>query len=419
MLAVDPLLARDVAFQLSMSATVGVMLLAPPLRDSALSLWRWDAGARRAALVEAAATATGAVIAVIPVQAAAFGSVAPLTVPANVLVAPLYEATLLVALAGALLGWIDPVAATIAAAGRLVPGAFIGVVGALADLPVSRLTVRAPLAAGAAWYAAVIALIWALQRREPSALAPVARSGLAITTALAVLAGGLWLAVLTPSERLASVSVLDVGQGLAVLVRDGRSAVLIDVGPPDGAVVRALPRAGVARALDAVVITHADADHAGGLSALEARFDLGRVLGDPVVAREPIDIGDRIRLSERTTIEVISPPLLTAGREHTSANDRSLVVLVTIGQRRILIGSDIEAPATGTAIPTPRCWRATNPAACCYSAPTRTATSRCARMGSGCGWRRRADARRWRDGRGVGTAARQSPAPPALARVLP
>lgn len=347
MLAVDPLLARDVAFQLSMSATVGVMLLAPPLRDWLLDAWRRDAGGACAALVEAAATATGAVIAVTPVQAAAFGGVSVLSVPANVLVAPLYEATLVIALAGGLLGWFQPAEEVIAVAGRLVPAAFIGIVSALAALPMAMVPVRAPLAAGAAWYAAMIVAVWALQRREAPPLAPGARSGLATTAALAVVAGGLWLAVLTPPDRLASVSTLDVGQGLAVLVRDGGSAVLIDTGPPDGAVRRALSRVDAGRALDAVVITHADLDHAGGLADLQRRIEIGRLLGDGAVAPEPLDIGDRIRLSARTTIEVISPPLRTAGREHASENNHALVLLVTIGERRILIGSDIEAQAEG------------------------------------------------------------------------
>ena len=345
MLAVDPLLARDAAFQLSMSATVGVMLLAPPLRDRLLALGGWEAAGTPSAIVEAAATATGAALAVLPVQAAIFGNVSLLTVPANVLVAPLYEATLVVALAAALLGWIDPLADAITAVGSLAPAAFIGTVGALARVPAAVMPVQAPLAAGAAWYAAMVLLTWALQRREPPPLAPRARTGVAATTSLAVVAGGLWLAALTPGDSLASMVVLDVGQGMAVLVRDGGSSVLIDTGPPDGAVVRALPRAGAGRTLDAVVVTHANIDHSGGLAALDRRFDVGRVLGDARSAPEPLDIGDRVHLSARTTIEVISPPVATAGRQHASTNDRSLVLLVRIGERRILVTADIESPA--------------------------------------------------------------------------
>ncbi len=349
MLAVDPLLARDVAFQLSMSATAGVMLIAPPLRDRILTLAGWQAEGARAAVVEAGALAGGAALAVLPVQAAAFENISLLTVPANVIVAPLYEATVAVAALTALLGFIDPFADAFGATARFVPAAFVATVDVLARLPGGELTVRAPLAAGAGWYAALIAGVWALQRGEAPVLAPSARSGFATTTALAAISGGLWLAVLAPAQPYAAVTVLDAGRGLAVLIEDGDSRVLVDTGPPDGAIVEALSRAGVRGRIEAVVITHDHLDHRGGLRELQLRFDIDRVLGGADATQAPpvevVDIGDRIRLSARTTIEVLSPPIATAGRRHRSENDRSLVLLVTIGERRILLTADIEAPA--------------------------------------------------------------------------
>ena len=346
MLALRPLLVRDVAFQLSATATAGVMLIAPPLRDWAAGRLRLTREGATSAVVEAGAIALGAALAVLPVQAASFGTVSLVQVPANVVVAPLYEATLLAAVAAALLGWLEPVAAIVHLAGVYAPAAFVAVVGVMAELPAAVVDVSAPLAVGATWYAALAAVAWVLGRHEPAQIQPGgARTGFAGDVALRLAAVGLWFAVIAPSDDLASVTVLDVGQGQAVLVRDGGAAVLIDAGPPDGAVLRALARVTDARSLDAVVVSHDDADHAGGLRELERRLRVGVVLGDGMPNAAPLDIGDRIHLTARTSIEVLSPPMVTAGRAHRSDNNRSLVLLVRIGRVRVLVPADVEAPA--------------------------------------------------------------------------
>lgn len=82
------------------------------------------------------------------------------------------------------------------------------------------------------------------------------------------------------------IRVLDVGQGDAVAVRtpSGRW-LLVDAGPPgrgraqETPVVRALRTAGV-RALEVLFLTHADADHFGGGTAVLSTFRVGEVV-DP------------------------------------------------------------------------------------------------------------------------------------------
>lgn len=86
-----------------------------------------------------------------------------------------------------------------------------------------------------------------------------------------------------PADQLAEGSfemvVFDVGQGLSALVRTRDRTLLYDTGPSyreganagDNIVVPSLRELGVA-SLDRLIVSHADADHAGGLSAVRNAF---------------------------------------------------------------------------------------------------------------------------------------------------
>lgn len=350
MLIIEPRLVRDVAFQLSATATAGITTLAPALRDAILARFPPLSSPGRSALVGVAATAAGAAIAVLPVQVASFEVIAPWTILANVLVAPLYEATVLVAAPAALIGGGGPLGASLA----IVPGAFLALVEVLADLPAAQIPVTLPLVAGVAFVGLLVAATarFAGYARTHAAEA-VLESGVsthrATTIGLAVIAGGLWWGALAPSEDLPRVAVLDVGQGLAVLVQDGDATLLIDTGPRDGAVLAALGREGISD-LDAIVLTHDDLDHTGGLESILDRMSVGAVYTEAstlgaYVDRQPtapIDIGDRFTVGS-VTIEVIGPPAATRDHRLASDNDGSLVLAVHLGDRRILVTGDIEA----------------------------------------------------------------------------
>jgi competence protein ComEC len=100
----------------------------------------------------------------------------------------------------------------------------------------------------------------------------------------------LWLPLLWPDRNLpaqgeAELVVIDVGQGLSVLIRTRNHALLYDMGPAvrDGfdagerAVVPALHALGV-RQLDRAVVSHGDNDHAGGFPAVRLAFPVSTAL---------------------------------------------------------------------------------------------------------------------------------------------
>ncbi|KAF1725773.1 DNA internalization-related competence protein ComEC/Rec2 [Pseudoxanthomonas japonensis] len=103
----------------------------------------------------------------------------------------------------------------------------------------------------------------------------------------------LWLPLLWPDrerprEGEVELVVIDVGQGLSALVRTANHALLFDAGPAveegfdagERAVVPALRALGVPR-LHALVVSHGDNDHAGGVEAVRASLPVRTVLAPP------------------------------------------------------------------------------------------------------------------------------------------
>lgn len=135
---------------------------------------------------------------------------------------------------------------------------------------------------------------------------------------------------------VAEIHMIPVGQGDSILVRLPRGDLLIDVAgtasdwdPGRAIVAPYLRRIGVSR-LEAVVITHDDLDHSGGVDAVEEILDVGRVVDGGDVPLAWTDGPWQVRMAQ--------PP------ECTSSNDMSIVsLLVYRGKRRALLTGDIEA----------------------------------------------------------------------------
>lgn len=182
-----------------------------------------------------------------------------------------------------------------------------------------------------------------------------------------------WGAVRGPAQPAGvSVTLLDVGQGDAILLRDGATSILVDGGGwrrgdfGQRVLLPALLGEGVSR-LDVVVLTHPDRDHCGGLVDVASYLPVGEVwsaLGweaDPCL-RELIDsavplrpsrwrrmgAGDAMQAGE-WRFEVLHPPPpgVTARRRPSARNDRSLVLLAAALGRRVLLTGDVEALAEG------------------------------------------------------------------------
>ncbi len=142
--------------------------------------------------------------------------------------------------------------------------------------------------------------------------------------------------------------VLDVGQGLAVVLRTRNHAMLYDAGPAyasgsdagERVVVPALRALGVQR-LDLMMLSHADNDHAGGAGSVAAAVAVARVTSGEPGEVAGLDAGACERGGrwswDGIHFRVVWPPAAGA-----AGNDSSCVLEVSAGERRLLLPGDIE-----------------------------------------------------------------------------
>jgi len=177
-------------------------------------------------------------------------------------------------------------------------------------------------------------------------------------TGLALVLPALALPPPAPSPGEAWITTLDVGQGLAVLVRTANRALLYDAGPAFGAeadsgeriIAPYLRAAGVER-LDAMIVTHNDIDHAGGAASVVENFEVGTLLTSlPAVHPLLGSVAGAQRCAAGAAWDwdgvrfAILHPENAAARAKKS-NDLSCVLKVSAGARSMLLTGDIEKPA--------------------------------------------------------------------------
>lgn len=164
----------------------------------------------------------------------------------------------------------------------------------------------------------------------------------------------LMLAVFPPREPvphgLVEVVQLDVGQGQSLILRTRHHTLLYDAGPRSGAydlgarvVLPSLQKFGIAE-LDMMLLSHADADHAGGAAAVAKGISVKRVVGGETdglpafLVTQPCLSGERW-IWDGVFFELWQWP------DATNGNAKSCVLQVEANGERLLLTGDIDRAA--------------------------------------------------------------------------
>jgi competence protein ComEC len=350
-LAWNPRAAADAGWQLSFAAVVSLLALVPALRA------RLGAAGVPPGLADAIAITAAATLGTAPLIALHFERLSLVSLPANVLAAPVVAPVMWLGTIAGALGQIAPaLAAPVAAVMALPLGYLTWLADRAADLPLAEITVPSPGPLGVLviyLVAGAVALSW---RRWSGAVRRRARTALA----LAALAGCSAAIVLhrgpPDPPRDLTISFLDIGQGDATLIQHGASAVLVDSGPPGGPILKRLRSAGVRR-LDVLVLTHDALDHDGAAGAVMSAVPIGLVLdGEEATPHARIrglaaahglrrlasDAGQVLRAGP-LELRVLWPRRVPTAPPGAEPNDRATVLHVRDGTFDLLLTADAES----------------------------------------------------------------------------
>lgn len=419
LLLVEPTMAQDPGYRLSVAATAGLVgwgtSITAALRRR-LPTWspEW--------LVETLGVSLAAQAATLPIVLADFGRLSLVAPLANLLVAPFVAPSMLVSLIGLVGGMlvslgapgvVGSVAATIGWAGL---GPIVLVARSTAALPFASIELQPPFELVAGGLAAMLLVVFgfrsprrwvfhalrglrgrrqqvraaAVESRRPGKPTPgggnakgaqgpsrvwkqvcaaVWPASALLRVAWVALAAALLFAVLVAANRPDGrfrLSVLDIGQGDAILLEGGRGGrMLIDTGPDPDRLISLLDERIPPwdRRLDLVLLTHPHEDHVAGLALLLTRYRVGAVAEPGMFGPGPgaaayrkelaaagrtttrLAAGDRLWL-DAAQMRVIWPLPGTVpsqpGATGKEINDVSVVVDLRVGMRRMLLMGDVE-----------------------------------------------------------------------------
>ncbi len=326
-LLMDPLAVHSVGLWLSFVAVGMLMAAGMPLGEE---------GGWRAAL-RAQWLATWGLL---PLSLAIFSRVSWVSLPVNLVAIPVVTFAVVPLSMLGLLCWPWPAAT--AFFWRLSVTLMQYLIQALdwaAALPGAWQALSLP--AGSAWGLALVMLLLLMPRAMPG------RAWLIFPLAWVI-----WPQAMVPAGAV-RMTLLDVGQGLSVLLQTRHHQLVYDTGPSLGPhadvgsriIAPALREARISQ-LDLLIFSHDDLDHTGGGASVLAALPVRQVLGvwpsviDAPARNTPCVAGQHWRW-DGVQFEVLWPyPDITVAGD----NNQSCVLRVQAGEHVLLLTGDLEAP---------------------------------------------------------------------------
>ena len=346
LLLLDPIQSTDPGFALSVLATAGILLLSPVIEE------RLSKKVKTTWIVQSISIPVSATIFCLPVIALISNQLSLVTVPANILVAPVIAPITLLGFVAAIIAPIAPFLSSFLLLIATPLAHWIVIVSqSMANLP--AISFNRTFMFFILFTAIIIGLI--SERKW------------VIYLAILFLSIQLMISHFTWPGSGWQIANCDVGQGDGMVVNLGEgNAIVIDVGPEPEKMDQCLRQLGI-KSIPLLILTHFHSDHIGGLSKVLENRRISQVwiskLAEPAAAYQStikqlsgIDIkiveqGERYLLPKFATQVLVLWPKLLMGQMPTlpgdgsEVNNSSISVIIKTKTLSIFAGGDIEPAA--------------------------------------------------------------------------
>ena len=349
MLAVNPLTITSISFQLSAGCMLGILLFSQRIHDYLLSTRLGPAKGKslRARLtrwtVASVSVTLGAMSVTAPLCAIYFGNISLIGILTNVLILWLISFIFYGIMAACLLGaiWL-PLGTMIGWLLSWPIRMILWVTDMISKLPVAAVyTSSVYIVAWLIFCYIIVTVFVKMKKKQPVLL---------VSCILVGLLGAIACSWIEPRLDDYRITALDVGQGQCLLLQKDGKNYMVDCGGDSDDIaadkaIGLLLSQGIFR-LDGLIITHYDADHAGGASGL-----LSKIPADTIylpVLTEENEIRDELERKYSSKIHWVEADLsieeaeitIYASADRTDANESSLCILFQPADCDILITGD-------------------------------------------------------------------------------
>lgn len=340
LLIFNPFWIFSVSFQLSYIATISIILINPKITQCFYPY--------KGKLINSLSGIVAVNIGLLPINAYYFNTLPLLGIIANLISVPILSTALIVGMFMVIFNYLFPfINSLLGIVLNLLLNINSMIINFLGDFPFIKLNIFSPDIITILIYYFLLSIILGLIKfnRMEMKIKKFIFCYLLITVLITTIRFNI--------DDSIEVDFIDVGQGDSILIHTKTSNYLIDTGGSfnedfdigKNITMPYLLKNGFNR-LDGIIITHFDADHCKGLDAVVENIRVKSIFASyiPEDNRYKLNIiadNNKIVLDKNTILDIIWPKD-SMDIDHLSANDKSLVMILSYFNHEILFTGDIE-----------------------------------------------------------------------------